>query len=213
MDRDRIIHGYTNRPTYRNPDNQYHHGTYANRMDHTISHREVMLLVMSIIAALLIVGASMLVGLAATAIHEIIQKKTSAGSETPDVQSKQDATPPEESQVTPPRDHDGHPNDTTARMVWGEDSLSSLRFILYRAIASQDHRKVRMIPPYLKLGPVDDGTTVPSLPTSLPIHPICRHGHRDTPYRGMEDDNNSQAKQPGMKKAMKQALYLSLIHI
>ena len=89
MDRDRVIHGYTYRPTYRNPDNQHHHGTYANRMDHAISHREVMLLAMSIIAAPLIVGASMLVGLAASAIHEIIQKKTSGGSETPEAQPKE----------------------------------------------------------------------------------------------------------------------------
>ena len=58
MDRDRTIHGYTYRPAYRNPYNQYHHGRYANRMDHAMSHREVMLIIMSIIAAPLIVGTS-----------------------------------------------------------------------------------------------------------------------------------------------------------
>ena len=65
-----------------------------------------------------------------------------------------------------------------------------------------------MIPPHLKPGPVDQGTTVPSLPTSLHIHPVGRHGHRGTTLRGREDDNDDQARRPSMKKAMKQTLHV-----
>ena len=208
MEKNQVIHGYTYRPTYRNPDNQHHHGMYANRMDHIMSHREVIMLIMSILATPLIVGTSMLVGLAASAIHEMIQKKTSVRDETPEAQPEEDTSHHEEPQATPPHHHDRHHNDTMARMTWGGDSLNSLRFILYRAIAGQDHHKVKMIPPHLKLGPVDQGTTVPSLPTSLHIHPVGRHGHRGTTLRGREDDNDDQARRPSMKKAMKQTLHM-----
>ena len=92
-------------------------------------------------------------------------------------------------------------------MRWGKDSAGSLRFILYRAIASQDHRKVELIPPNLELGPVGGDTPAPSLPISLPIHPVGRDGHTYTSDRGIKEDNDTHAEQPGMKRAMKQALY------
>ena len=73
-------------------------------MDPATAHREVMLILLSIIAAPLIMGASIGIGLAFAAMYETIQRRTSGGSETPYVKVREDATSPKETQITPPSD-------------------------------------------------------------------------------------------------------------
>ena len=171
MDRDRTIHGYTYRPAYRNPYNQHHHMDYISGTGPTSAHREVILILLLVIAAPLILGASIEIGLAATAIYGVIQRRLTGRKEIPDGRISDDAAPPEENHTAPPHSHSDnpdnriHPNEIPARMRWGKDSAGSLRFIQYRAIASRDHQRVKLVPPHLELGPVGGDTPAPSLPT------------------------------------------------
>ena len=74
-------------------------------------------------------------------------------------------------------------------------------------MAGQDHGKVNLTPSHLELRPVYDDISAPPLPTSLAIHPMEHGKHTYVPDKDAGKDSNDHAEQPGMKKAMRQALY------
>ena len=117
--------------------------------------------------------------------------------------------------MIPPCSDDDSPNPSNhtpadkapARIRWGKDSTNALRFVLYRAMAEQEHGKVDLTPSHVELRPVDDDISAPPLPTSLALHPMEHGKHTHVPNNGAKKDSNTHIEQLGMKKAMRQARY------